>query len=35
VRISEGQLILDPRTVPPDADALLLHALISAWETAA
>jgi L-seryl-tRNA(Ser) seleniumtransferase len=31
VRISEGQLILDPRTVPPEADRLLLGALVSAW----
>jgi L-seryl-tRNA(Ser) seleniumtransferase len=31
VRISEGQLLLDPRTVPPDADGLLLRALIVAW----
>jgi L-seryl-tRNA(Ser) seleniumtransferase len=31
VRINEGQLILDPRTVPPEADGLLLYALMSAW----
>jgi L-seryl-tRNA(Ser) seleniumtransferase len=30
-RISEGQLILDPRTVPPEADGLLLRALAAAW----
>jgi L-seryl-tRNA(Ser) seleniumtransferase len=31
VRISEGQLILDPRTVPAEADGLLLSALVKAW----
>jgi L-seryl-tRNA(Ser) seleniumtransferase len=31
VRISEGQLILDPRTVPPEMDNLLLSALVNAW----
>jgi L-seryl-tRNA(Ser) seleniumtransferase len=31
VRISEGQLILDPRTVPAEADRLLLRALAAAW----
>jgi L-seryl-tRNA(Ser) seleniumtransferase len=31
VRISEGQLILDPRTVPQEADSLVLHALTTAW----
>jgi L-seryl-tRNA(Ser) seleniumtransferase len=31
VRISEGQLLLDPRTVPPEADGLLLRALMVAW----
>jgi L-seryl-tRNA(Ser) seleniumtransferase len=31
VRISEGQLILDPRTVPQEADSLLLQALTAAW----
>jgi L-seryl-tRNA(Ser) seleniumtransferase len=30
-RISEGQLLFDPRTVPEEADGLLLRALITAW----
>jgi len=34
VRISERQLILDPRTVPAQADDLLLHALAVAWSKA-
>jgi L-seryl-tRNA(Ser) seleniumtransferase len=33
-RISEGQLIMDPRTVPPQEDDLLLRALIAAWSKA-
>jgi len=31
-RIVEGQMILDPRTVPPDADKALLSAVIHAWQ---
>jgi L-seryl-tRNA(Ser) seleniumtransferase len=31
-RIVEGQVILDPRTVPPEADELLLAAVIEAWK---
>jgi len=34
VRISEEQLILDPRTVPEEADGLLLRALVRAWNKA-
>jgi L-seryl-tRNA(Ser) seleniumtransferase len=34
VRISEEQLILDPRTVPEEADGLLLRALVKAWSKA-
>jgi L-seryl-tRNA(Ser) seleniumtransferase len=30
-RISERQLLLDPRTVPPEADPILLRALLAAW----
>jgi L-seryl-tRNA(Ser) seleniumtransferase len=30
-RISEGQLVLDPRTVPADADGVLLRAVLAAW----
>jgi L-seryl-tRNA(Ser) seleniumtransferase len=33
-RISERQLILDPRTVPTQADDLLLRALVAAWSKA-
>jgi L-seryl-tRNA(Ser) seleniumtransferase len=31
VRIREGQLLLDPRTVPQEADGFLLRALMAAW----
>jgi L-seryl-tRNA(Ser) seleniumtransferase len=34
VRISEGQVLLDPRTVPVQADGLLLRALAVAWSKA-
>jgi L-seryl-tRNA(Ser) seleniumtransferase len=34
VRISEGQVLLDPRTVPVQADGLLLRALVIAWSKA-
>jgi len=34
VRINEGQLILDPRTVPVEADDLLLRSLVKAWSKA-
>ena len=31
-RIADGQLLLDPRTVPAEADAALLRAVVRAWQ---
>jgi L-seryl-tRNA(Ser) seleniumtransferase len=33
-RINEGQLILDPRTVPAQTDDVLLRAIVAAWSAA-
>lgn len=34
VRISEGRVLLDPRTVPQEADEILIQALLAAWDGA-